>query len=169
MELVECARFCPSSVNAQPLKYYLAWEEGEVAQIQALTHWAGALPQIKLPHKGMRPTAFILILQDTAIDANLSKYQKDVGIVAQTMLLAAVEKGLGGCMLGSFGADLVRKELNLADDLAPLLIVAVGEPMEIIRLEEVENGESVRYYRDEEDIHYVPKRKLKDLVLTREG
>ena len=167
LELVDCARLCPSSVNAQPLKYYLAWEEEETRRIQAHTNWARALPQLELPHKGMYPTAFIIILQDTVIDGNLSRYQKDVGIVAQTMLLAAAEKGLGGCMIGNFGAGSLKTELNLPDDLAPLLVVAVGEPAEPVRLVEIGPGESTKYYRDEKDIHYVPKRRLEDVVVVR--
>ena len=167
LELVDCARLCPSTANAQPLRYYLAWEEEETRRIQVHTNWAKALPQLKLPHKGMCPTAFIIILQDTAVEENLSKYQKDVGITAQTMLLAATEKGLGGCMIGNFGAGSLKAELNLPDNLAPLLVVAVGEPAETVELVEIGQGESTNYYRDEKDVHYVPKRRLEDIVVAR--
>ena len=88
---VDCARLCPSSVNKQPLKYFLAWEPEDVEKVQGLTKWARALPEMVLPHPGKRPTGFVVICQDKGIDENLSRYQKDVGIVAQTMLLAAVE------------------------------------------------------------------------------
>ena len=167
LELVDCARLCPSTANAQPLRYYLAWEEEETRRIQVHTNWAKALPQLKLPHKGRCPTAFIIILQDTAVEENLSKYQKDVGITAQTMLLAATEKGLGGCMIGNFGAGSLKAELNLPDNLAPLLVVAVGEPAETVELVEIGQGESTNYYRDEKDVHYVPKRRLEDVVVVR--
>ena len=166
LEMVECARLCPSSVNAQPFCYYLAWEPEEVAKIQALTNWARALPQMTLPHPGKCPTAFIVILQDTTIGESLARYQKDVGIVAQTMLLAAAEMGLGGCMIGNYNAGKVKEALALDEKYAPMLIVAMGEPAEEIVLKEVESGESMAYYRDENDVHYVPKRKLKDIVIT---
>ena len=39
---VDCARLCPSSVNKQPLKYFLAWEPEEVEKVQGLTKWRGA-------------------------------------------------------------------------------------------------------------------------------
>ena len=168
LELVECARLCPSSVNAQPFCYYLAWEKEEVAKIQALTNWARALPQMTLPHPGKCPTAFIVILQDTTIGESLARYQKDVGIVAQTMLLAATEMGLGGCMIGNYNAGKVKEALALDEKYAPMLIVAIGEPAEKIVLKEVEPGERMAYYRDENDVHYVPKRKLKDIVITAE-
>lgn len=166
--LVECARLCPSSVNGQPFRYYIAWEKAEVDKIQSLTKWARALPDLTLPHPGMCPTAFIIICQDTNLGESLQRYQKDVGIVAQTMLLAATEMGLGGCMVGNFGAGSVKEALNFPDNLAPMLIVAIGEPAEEIVLTEIEEGGSTAYYRDEQDVHYVPKRKLEDIVLTSE-
>ena len=121
-DFVDCARFAPSSVNAQPFRYYLAWEKEEVDRIQKLTNWARALPEMQLPHPGKCPTGFIIICQDLNLGASIPRYQKDVGIVAQTMLLAAAEKGLGGCMIGNYNADSVKKELSLAENLAPVLI-----------------------------------------------
>ena len=164
---VDCARLCPSSVNKQPLKYFLAWEPEEVEKVQGLTKWARALPNMVLPHPGKRPTGFVVICQDKRIDENLNRYQKDVGIVAQTMLLAAVEQGLGGCMIGNYNADSVKKELHLAENLAPVLIVAFGKPAEKIVIKEIEEGENIAYYRDENDVHYVPKRKLEDIIIKK--
>lgn len=164
-EFVDCARFAPSSVNGQPFKYYLAWKKEEVDLVQSMTKWARALPHMELPHKEMCPTGFIVICQDTNIGPNLARYQKDVGIVAQTMLLAATEIGLGGCMIGNFQAKEVKEKLELADNLEPMLIVAFGKPDEEIVLVEIEENESTNYYRDEQDIHYVPKRKLEDIII----
>lgn len=165
-ELVDCARLTPSSVNAQPFQYYLAADKAVVEKIQPLTRWAGALPEHKLPHPGMRPTAFIVICQDLRVGESLNRYQKDVGIVAQTILLAAAEKDLGGCMIGSFNAGAVSSALELKEHFAPVLIVAVGEPAEKIVLTDAEPGGSVTYYRDEQDVHYVPKRKLEDIIIN---
>ena len=64
LRMVDCARLSASSVNLQPLKYYLAWEPEAVGRIQPLTGWARNLPEMTLPHKGMYPTAFIVICQD---------------------------------------------------------------------------------------------------------
>ena len=168
LELADIARLCPSTANIQPLCYYLAWKPDEVAKIQEQTRWAGALPQMKLPHPGMEPSAFIVILQDTKINDSMTRFQNDVGIVAQTMLLGAAEMGLGGCMIGSYNARKLKEVLSLDEKYAPMLVVAIGEPAEQIILTEVEPGESVAYYRNENDIHYVPKRKLKDIIVTAE-
>lgn len=167
LHLVEAARLCPSSVNMQPLKYFLACDSSTVATIQAETKWAKGLPELSLPHPGKEPTAFIVICQDTSIDANLSRFQRDVGIVAQTILLTAVEMGLGGCMIGNFHADSVHDVLGLKEEIRPLLIVAIGKPDEEVILTDVVDGKT-GYYRDEQDRHYVPKRKLEDLVIDNE-
>lgn len=165
LKMVDCARLAASSVNIQPLRYYLAWEKADVDRIQPLTGWARNLPELHLPHEGMCPTAFIIICQDTNISDSLARFQKDVGIVAQTILLAATEMGLGGCMIGNFKAGQVKETLGLPENLAPQLIVAIGKPAETIVLKEIEEGEPTPYYRDENDVHYVPKRKLEDIVL----
>ena len=164
-ELVDCARFAPSSVNRQPFQYYLASEPEQLAAIQPLTGWARALPEKRLPYPGKRPTAFIVICQNTDWEADLARFQKDVGIVAQTMLLAAAEKGLGGIMIGNFSPARLSEALALPERLAPLLIVAFGKPDETIVLTEAAPGDSLAYYRDDNDVHYVPKRRLEDVIL----
>ena len=167
LTMVEAARLCPSSVNRQPLRYFLVYKEETVAVLQAETKWAKGLPELQLPHPGKEPTAFIVICQDTDIDQNLARYQRDVGIVAQTMLLSAVEMDLGGCMIGNFNAGSVHEVLKLAENIRPLLIVAVGKPDEEVILTDAVDGKTA-YYRDEKDRHYVPKRALGDLVIDSE-
>ena len=166
MALVDCARYAPSSVNRQPFQYYLACEPDQLAAIQPLTGWARALPEKGLPYPGHRPTAFIVICQNTDWEKDLSRFQKDVGIVAQTMLLAAVETGLGGIMIGNFSPEKIAAALFLPDHLVPLLIVAFGKPDETVVLTEALPGENLNYYRDENDVHYVPKRRLQDVVVA---
>jgi len=164
--MAEAARLCPSSVNLQPLKYVLVCEEDRVAAVQAATLWARGLPELTLPHPGKEPPAFIVICQDTKISSNPSRFQMDVGIAAQTLLLRAVEMGLGGCMIGSFQAETIRNALSLEEALRPMLVVAVGKPDEEVLLTEAVDGRTA-YFRDEQDRHYVPKRALADLVIDR--
>ena len=167
VNLVECARLAPSSVNMQPLRYYLIHTQEELDLLQPLTNWARALPELTLPHPGHCPTGFVVICQDTNLNPSIPRFQKDIGIVAQTMLLAAVEMGLGGCMIGNYDAGKVKAALNLAENLAPVLIVAIGKPDETIVLTDVGPNGETNYYRDENDVHYVPKRSLDDLIINR--
>ena len=164
MSYDDLTRFTASSVNAQPLKYHIAYKKDEVDLIQKMTRWARALPETELPHKGMCPTGFIIICQDTDISENLARFQKDIGIVAQTILLSAVEDNRGGCMIGNFSADEVKDKLKFSDNIQPMLIIALGKPNEKIVIKEIDSGENINYYRDKNDTHYVPKRKLKDII-----
>ena len=165
-EYVDITRFTPSSVNMQPFKYYIAYEKSNVDTIQKMTKWARALPELNLPYEGKRPTGFIVICQDTNIFANTNRFMKDVGIVAQTILLQAADDGLGGCMIGNFNAEEVKSILDLSENLLPLLIVALGKPAEKIVITEVKEDGKTDYYRDENDVHYVPKRSLEDILIN---
>ena len=163
-DYVDLTRYTAASINIQPLKYRIAWKEEDVNTIFPLTGWARALPDMKLPHDGMHPTGYIVICQDMDISPAAGRFNKDCGIVAQTILLAAVEQGLGGCMIGNFDSALVKKTLNLPENLEVLLIVALGKPAEDIRIVPIPANGSTKYYRDENDVHYVPKRELDDIL-----
>lgn len=164
--LVECARFTPAARNDQVLKYYLAEKPETVAAIQPLTKWAGALAELHLPRKGAEPVAYIVICLDGNLAENPAPYQRDVGIVAQTMLLAAAEMGLNGCMIGSFAAGELREKLGLPEAIKPQLLLALGEGTDRIVMTDVGEDGSTTYYRDAEDTHYVPKRTLEQLILN---
>ena len=162
--LVECARYTPSARNGQVLKYRLVCDPEELKAVQPLTKWGGALPELNLPFPGTCPQAFIVICQDYRLSDSPNAFQKDVGIVAQTMLLAANELGLGGCMILSF-SGAVKDVLGLEDYMKPQLLLALGEPMEDIRVVDVGPDGSTAYYRDEQNVHYVPKRTVEELIL----
>lgn len=164
--LVECARFTPAARNDQVLKYYLAEKPETVAAIQPLTKWAGALAELHLPRKGAEPVAYIVICLDGSLAENPAPYQRDVGIVAQTILLAAAEMGLNGCMIGSFAAGELREKLGLPEAIKPQLLLALGEGTDRIVMTDVGEDGSTTYYRDAVDTHYVPKRTLEQLILN---
>lgn len=163
--LVELARRCPSSVNLQPLKFRLVWQQEQLDRLQPLTGWARRLPERNLPDPGHHPTAFIIICHDKGLAENVQRFWKDVGIVAQTMLLGAVELGYGGCMIGNFSPEKVRAAMALPEAMEPVLILALGKPQETVLLEDALPGSDIGYYRDEQDRHHVPKRTLNELLI----
>ena len=166
-EMVDCARLSASSVNMQPLKYILVRTEDGKARVLEQVSFAAKLSTLKLPHKGNEPMAYIVICQDEQISKSETGFLRDVGIAAQSITLAATELGLGACMLGYFSPDKLRQALDLSENLKPQLVISLGKSVEDIRIVEIEEGESTDYYRDEAGIHYVPKRKLDDVIITR--
>lgn len=161
-ELCDAARYAPAAMNLQPLKYRLVWEDQERARLLPLTRWAANLG-ISLPPKGHEPSGYIVICHDTSIAPEKPVFRIDVGIAAQTIMLTAAERGLGGCIIGSANAEEVAACLSLPAGLVPMLILALGVPDETVVLTEAVSG--VGYYRDESNIHHVPKRPLDEIVL----
>jgi nitroreductase len=164
-DLVDTARVAGSAANLQPLKYRLVCSEAEVAKLNGITRWGKMLKDIELPHKGKFPTAYIVICVDTDIARVPENANTDIGIAAQTILLAAVEQGLGGCMIGNYEKTQAAEALALPERFVPQLIVAIGKPDETVVLTDTGEDGSVKYYRDANDVHYVPKRKLEDILL----
>ena len=162
IELVEMSRLCPSAANRQPLKYLLTCTAEDNAKVFANLSWAGALPDWPGPAEDERPAAYITILGDTEIT---DRFNVDPGIVAQSMLLAAVERGLGGCMVGSITRDGLRKAFSIPERFAILLVIALGKPSETVVLEDAKNPQDIDYWRDIADIHHVPKRPLSELLV----
>lgn len=165
LEMVNCARLSASSINKQPLKYFITNDKKTVKAINSQIKMGGLLPDLHLPLEGEEPPAFIVICQDLKISSSMTGFLKDVGIAAQSILLSAAEMGLGGCMVGNFIPERLEHSLKLGEDFRPYLVIAVGKPVEEIKLIEIEEGQSTKYYRDETGIHYVPKKKLEDIIL----
>ena len=163
LEIIDTARFSPAARNLQVLKYRLVTDKKEVSELTSLTYWAGSLG-IKLPPDDHEPSAFIVICHDTMLDKPSDLYSMDVGISAQTIMLAATEMRLGGCMLGSFSAKKIKETLNIAEHLEPKLIIALGLPDDKIELVDVID-DKVKYYRDENNVHYVPKRSIDEIII----
>ena len=160
-ELIDLARLSASGANRQPLKYLIYNTPAECARVFPTTIWAGYLNDWPGPVEGERPSAYIIILGDTSITRT---FGVDHGIAAQSIMLGANEKGLGGCMIASIRKEVLKKELNIPDKFEILLILALGEPVEKVVIDDIRNDD-VKYWRDEELTHHVPKRRLEDMIL----
>ena len=158
--LVSLARITPSAVNRQPLKYFLSCDRETNAKILPLTAWAGLLRDVKLPPEGHAPTGYIVICVDQDI---MNSAEKDVGIVAQTMLLGAADMGLSGCMIGAFRPEL-HEALELPGNLKAALVVALGKCDEEIKIVDIDRDTA--YYRGENGVHFVPKRTMDELIVN---
>lgn len=167
-EMVDCARLSASSINKQPLRFYISNEEDEVSVITSHVKLGGLLPQLGLPVKGTEPVAYILICQDTRVSFSKDGFSKDVGICAQSITLAATEMGLNACMIGNFLGKRLGPAIGLKDDYEIKLVIAIGKSAEKIQLEDIHEGESTNYYRDENGVHHVPKVRLDDVVISKD-
>jgi nitroreductase len=162
-ELVDLTRLSASGSNLQPLKYLLCSDPATNAVIFERLSWAGYLPNWHGPAEGERPAAYIVILGDTTIKPGADT---DKGIAAQSIMLGATEQGLGGCMIGSIDHDGLRSDLGIDARYEILLVLALGKPAETVVIDAVGADGSIKYWRDQEDVHHVPKRALDELIVA---
>ena len=161
-ELVDLARLSASAANLQPLKYILSCDSQRNALIFPCLAWAGYLKDWPGPCEGERPSAYIIILGDTKIS---QYFGCDHGIAAQSILLGARDRGLGGCMIGSVRRQQLRKALDVPSRYEILLVLALGKPKETVVIEAVGPNGDIKYWRDSEGIHHVPKRSLDEIII----
>jgi nitroreductase len=161
-ELVELARFSATGGNQQSIKFMLSCDPEKNSKIFPHLAWAGSLKDWDGPEPGERPSAYIIILGDKEISKG---FGVNHGIAAQSILLGAVEKELGGCMLGSIKREKLAEDLSISDRYDILLVIALGKPAETVVIEDLEEGGEVAYWRDENSVHHVPKRTLNELIV----
>ncbi len=161
-ELINLGRLSASAANLQPLKYMISTDSTMNESIFSCLGWAAYLKGWKGPSEGEKPAAYIVILGDSRITDNL---RCDHGIAAQSILLGAREIGLAGCMIAAINLKKLRSIISLEDHHEILLVIALGKPAEEIRLENLEPGGDIRYWRDEQEVHHVPKRGLDEIII----
>jgi len=162
--LIDTARLMPSGMNKQPLKYVVTADKEQCDEIFPLLGWAGYLKDWPGPAEGERPTGYIVILLDKDI---LDSPGCDHGIACQTIMLGAVEKGLGGCIIGTVNRKKLVKIFDLADNLEVLMVLALGVPAEKVVVETLPSDGKIEYWRGSDGKHHVPKRSLDDLIVAR--
>ncbi|MFC1543492.1 nitroreductase family protein [Candidatus Neomarinimicrobiota bacterium] len=160
--LVDLARLSPSAANLQPLRYILSSDPWKNAEIYPHLAWAGYLNDWPGPIEGERPAAYIIILADSEISSSIDC---DHGIAAQSIMLGAAEKGLGGCILSSIRRDKLRKALDIPARYEILLVLAFGVPREEVIIDKIGTSGDIKYWRSTDDVHHVPKRPLDELIL----
>jgi len=161
-ELIDATRYCPSAANRQPLKYRLVFEPAEVARVFECLKFAAYLTDWSGPVAGERPSAYIIVLGDESI----SKFSEvDAGIAMHTILLRATELGFGGCILASVQREKAREILSLNERFHIGYAIALGKPGEISLVEPLGHEGDIKYYRDADGVHHVPKRSLDELLV----
>ncbi|MBI9083293.1 MAG: nitroreductase family protein [Desulfobacterales bacterium] len=161
-QLVDLARLSASGGNLQPLKYILVADPLKNAQVFSCLAWAGYLKEWPGPVEGERPSAYIVILGDKNIRQNVGC---DHGIAAQSILLGATERGLGGCMIGSIRQEKLRQVLEIPPHCEILLVIALGKPKESVEIEAVGPEGEIKYWRSDDGTHHVPKRSLDEIIV----
>lgn len=159
-ELVDIARCTPSAANRQPYRYKIVCSREDNEKVFACLGFAGYLKDWDGPEEGEKPTGYIILAAPDNVNAEC-----DAGIIGQTMLLAAAEQGFGGCFFGNIKREQLALAIGLPQGLKIVYCLAFGYPKEKVVLEEMDADGDIKYYREEDGTHHVPKRKLADVLL----
>jgi nitroreductase len=162
-DLVDLARCSASLKNLQPLTFFLSNKPETNELIFPHLSWAGYLTDWPGPVEGERPAAYIFILGDMELSEQINC---DHGIAAQSIMLGATEMGLGGCMLSSVRRKPVHEAFRIPERYRILLVLALGKPIEKVVIEQVRPDGDTRYFRDKDQVHYVPKRSLDEIIIS---
>ncbi len=167
-DLINLARLGGSARNSQPWQYMVVNDPEVCEKIFPYLGWAGYLTDWKGPVAGERPAAYIIcLLNKKRLIGSESEAQFDLGIATQNILLGAMQRGIGGCRIASIGTGLSRL-FNIPVHLTISLVIALGKPREIVVLEECSDNSAIRYWRDEEGLHHIPKRTLASCLVELE-
>jgi len=168
IDLVDLARLSPSPKNKQIIKFFLSNDVITNQLIFQQLGWAGYLTNWNGPEESEKPSAYIILLGDSNLSHSFEADFTDTayGIYCQSILLGAVEKELGGCIIASIKRDLLKDALNLDEHFEILCVIALGKPIEEVVIDNLSNSNDIRYWRDDNQIHHVPKRKLEDIIIN---
>ncbi|MFO8065611.1 MAG: nitroreductase family protein [Spirochaetota bacterium] len=166
---IEHARISASAMNAQPLRYITIADSETNARVFPMLKWAGHLSDWPGPSEGERPTGYIVVFHDREVAVKSEFVWCDAGIASQNVLLAATEDGFGGCIIASVNWRMLQKTLSVDDRYEPLFVIALGVPIETVQIVDLPDDRSIKYYRDESQTHYVPKRPISELLLNEIG
>lgn len=161
-DLIDLGRLAASGRNVQALRYIISNKEDMNKNINECIVWGGYYKGWITPKEGERPSSYIVVVADK----NVGNYSMlDEGISAENILLGAVEKGLGGCIIKNINKEKLKKVLNLDEKYEIAFVLPIGYPKEEVVIEEINSDEDIKYWRDENEVHHVPKRRLDDVII----
>jgi nitroreductase len=124
LNVLEAARLSPSAINRQNWKFIVV-KDSKIRK--ELTEAIGQ------PFVGEAP--IILVCCGTEPEGIMRggqpRYTIDLSIATAYMILEAYEQGLGTCWLGSYDEGMVKKVLDIPENVRVVAITPLGYPAEL--------------------------------------
>jgi len=158
--MVDTARVAPSGANLQPFSYLVVTEPEPRATVFDTIKWAAYIAPAGNPPQGHEPTAYVIFLIDERPGSKI--YPFDAGFAAENLLITGLAEGVGGCAILSFNPKPIVETFSLPEHLRPVMVVALGYPDEAPVM--VDRSDTVKYWRDENGLHIVPKKPLAEVM-----
>jgi len=158
-KFVNGARLAPSAANLQPIEYFIVTNKSLCSKVFETLGWAAYIKPKWTPTEEERPVAYIIMLIN---DQKNKYYLRDVSFASENIVLAAEEERIGSCILCNVDREKLRKNLNIPNEINIDSVIALGYKAEKSVVEDYKG--SVEYWRDENQVLHVPKRKLEDII-----
>jgi nitroreductase len=159
-KIVDAGRLAPSAGNMQPLEFLVVDDDEIRRRVFPCLRWAAYVAPKGTPKPGEEPTAYIFPLANLSVRER--GYEYDVGAAMQNMILTAWSEGIGSCWLISVDRAKIAEILAVPEGYKIDSVLALGYPEERPVTEEFKG--SVKYWKDEQGVLHVPKRKLEDVI-----
>ncbi len=123
--ILKAAINAPSACNLQSWHFYCV-TDGETRRrfCEFTDEWVSCAPVI-----------FVICTDSRAMEARFGRSDKtdkfvvqDTALAMENMLLAAVDIGLGGCIIGRYDDDKCREVLGIPNEFRPVALMPIGEP-----------------------------------------
>lgn len=128
--ILEAARWAPSAFNGQPWRFFVG-KRGDETFAQILD----ALVEF---NQGWAKSASALILvaaQPTRDDGSIhADYQFDCGLAVAQLVIETHDRGLVAHQMTGFDKDKARNNVEMASELVPVVVIAIGEQAEADKL-----------------------------------
>ncbi|MGL5123594.1 MAG: Cof-type HAD-IIB family hydrolase [Fusobacteriaceae bacterium] len=159
--MIEGARLASSAKNAQELRYVIINNKEIRSKIFTNINWAGSISWN--PEEEEAPGGYILICSKKKLEILKNYLYFDMGLATQNILLVASEEGYNGCILGNYNKKEIEKIINLNENYESHILIALGKSKDQVKLVPGKEGKTI-YYR-KENINYVPKLLIENLIL----
>lgn len=161
-DIIEAVRISSCGANRQGVRLVVINKPEDVARVQPLVKWAAYLPPEQgTPKPDEQPTLFVAVIQDTTIAGDLNT---DAGIALANMTLAAWDKGVGSCIMGSINRPKLTELMGLAETEKLHTMVAFGYPAHAASVVPMTAETGVKYYLDANRDYCVPKRSAEEIA-----
>ncbi|WP_062552378.1 nitroreductase family protein [Peptoniphilus phoceensis] len=161
--ILNSIKYASCANNRQYLRFISVEKRDKVLEIFNNSKWAASLAnEAGRLKEGERPVYFIAVLSDN--EKKLRFDGVDQGLVISNLTLAAAERGIGSCIIGSVNDNKMREILSYDEKYTCNLVVAFGYPKVKSTIEEIDISHDQSYYLDDKGNYIVPKYKLDDIL-----
>ena len=123
LAILEAARWAPSAFNGQPWRFFVG-KQGDTTYSQILS----SLVEF---NQGWAKNAAALILvaaKPTRDDGSIhGDYQFDCGLAVAQLVIETHDRGLVAHQMTGFDKDKARTNLEMASELVPVVVIAIGK------------------------------------------